>query len=269
MGEKGEKRNDCQAASVRAAGGDGDGDSVDIGDVSIRGDICTDGRESHRSYVSDGGDSGKSVPSANNENEHIGGAAAPAAAPDMISAVGSYRCNQIMLSNRNSEVTLPAPTLASASSPAPAVGVNFEVKNNDELKFLRKFGSLLFCAKGISINAKAVRILEILEESFTCMWILAKHLALMVELFKELGYTRRTRNFGTYRVELCVVLHPRVADPHNFDLVLRLLEPEEVGCLLCRVGWLNLFNPMKPEGSYDLDLMIPEERVVAKMLVGL
>ena len=95
--------------------------------------------------------------------------------------------------------------------------------------------------------AKASRIVELLEDTFTRMWILAKHLALMVELFKHTGSIKNTESFGTFRVELCVLLYERVVDVHNMDLVLRLLEPEEVACLYCRLGWLQLFNPMKPE----------------------
>jgi hypothetical protein len=43
-----------------------------------------------------------------------------------------------------------------------------------------------------------------------------------------------------------------------------------VGCLYCRIGWMKLFNPMKPEGSYELDLGSHwEERMVVKSLCTL
>ena len=63
-----------------------------------------------------------------------------------------------------------------------------------------------------------------------------------------------------------------------------------MGCLYCRIGWLYLFNPCKPEGSYELDfsrrevvhyevnifffvclthLVFLQERIVAKMLCAL
>jgi hypothetical protein len=82
------------------------------------------------------------------------------------------------------------------------------------------------------------------------------------------GTVKKTEYFGTYRVEVCVTLFERVADVHNFELVTRLLEPYEVGCLLCRIGWLSIYNPMKPEGGYSLDMSIYEERMVAKCLVS-
>lgn len=36
-----------------------------------------------------------------------------------------------------------------------------------------------------------------------------------------------------------------------------------------RIGILNLFNPMKPEGSYELDLSRRDDRMVVKMLAQL
>lgn len=62
----------------------------------------------------------------------------------------------------------------------------------------------------------------------------------------------------------------RVVDPQNFEVVLQCLTPAEVGCLYCRIGWMKLFNPMKPEGSYELDLGSHwEERMVVKSLCTL
>ena len=40
----------------------------------------------------------------------------------------------------------------------------------------------------------------------------------------------------------------------------------EVAATYCRLGYLNLYNPCKPEGSWELDLSRREERIVAKTL---
>lgn len=40
----------------------------------------------------------------------------------------------------------------------------------------------------------------------------------------------------------------------------------EVASTYCRLGFLNLYNPCKPEGSWELDLSRREERIVAKTL---
>jgi hypothetical protein len=48
-----------------------------------------------------------------------------------------------------------------------------------------------------------------------------------------------------------------------------VLSPFEIACLICRLGYLNLYNPCKPEGSYELDLSRREERILAKILCSL
>jgi hypothetical protein len=45
-----------------------------------------------------------------------------------------------------------------------------------------------------------------------------------------------------------------------------VLSPYEVACLYCRLGMLNLYNPCKPEGAWELDMSRREERVIAKTL---
>ena len=40
-------------------------------------------------------------------------------------------------------------------------------------------------------------------------------------------------------------LFHRVVDLHNFEVVMQCLSPQEAGCLLARVGWLKIYNPMK------------------------
>ena len=69
--------------------------------------------------------------------------------------------------------------------------------------------------------------------------------------------------------KLFCLLFSRVVDVHNIDLVLRFLAPFEVACVICRIGILNLFNPMKPEGSICLDLSRRDERIVAKMYAAM
>lgn len=47
---------------------------------------------------------------------------------------------------------------------------------------------------------------------------------------------------------------------------MKILSPSEVACVYCRLGWLNLYNPCKPEGAWELDMSRREERVIAKTL---
>lgn len=47
---------------------------------------------------------------------------------------------------------------------------------------------------------------------------------------------------------------------------MKILAPSEVAQVYCRLGWLNIYNPCKPEGSWELDMSRREERIVAKTL---
>ena len=126
----------------------------------------------------------------------------------------------------------------------------------------------LLKSKKISDGAKAARISENIQDLLGDYWILAKHLAMIMKVYK-VGKALHTKLFGTYRVELVVALYSRLIDLHNFDLVARELTPFEMGCVYCRLGMLNVFNPMKPEGAYELALGRWEERQIAKMAVVL
>jgi hypothetical protein len=138
-----------------------------------------------------------------------------------------------------------------------------KLTRNDE--FLEKLQQL-FENPHIHVGAKAHRVIDVLEDVFARSWIFARHLMLIVECFAQFGYYKQTKYFGTYRVDLVVALFSRVVDVHNFEFVLEVLSPFEVACLYCRLGWLNLYNPCKPCGSWELDMSRREERIIAKTL---
>jgi hypothetical protein len=124
-------------------------------------------------------------------------------------------------------------------------------------------------SKNIQAPTKAAKTLEILFETFETLFLLSRHLEMLVLLFHDLGTLPTSNNFGTYRVELIVGLFSNIVDLHNFEIVLRHLSSYEVACIYCRIGILNIFNPMKPEGSFQLDLSRYDERMVVKMLAQL
>ena len=68
------------------------------------------------------------------------------------------------------------------------------------------------------------------------------------------------------RVEVLVALHARVVDLYNFGNVARMLPEAERAELVHRLGWLNTWSPLRPDGPVMLDLSQAEERVVAKAL---
>ena len=63
----------------------------------------------------------------------------------------------------------------------------------------------------------------------------------------------------------------RCYDYQNFDFVKHAAPSREdvMKALYERFGILNLFNPLRPNGSYRLDLAKYEERMVCKMLCDL
>jgi len=141
-------------------------------------------------------------------------------------------------------------------------------KRADEQANTKKRLQLLIASSIASDQSKSVRIIDHCCDMIGDYWILARHLACLVHFF-TVGRAKKTPYHGTYRVELVVSLYSRVVDLHNIELVLRELTAEEVGCVYCRIGWLNIYNPMKPEGGYELSMSNYEERLVAKTLVAL
>ena len=53
-------------------------------------------------------------------------------------------------------------------------------------------------------------------------------------------------------------------------MVLKELDLQERACLYCRLGWFNLFNPLKPEGHYTIDIGHHiEDRQFVKVFIAL
>ncbi|CAM9213873.1 unnamed protein product, partial [Ectocarpus fasciculatus] len=121
---------------------------------------------------------------------------------------------------------------------------------------------------GISDYAKSDRLVNFFEDVLGTYWIKCRHLAIIIKAF-TIGKIEKSTYFGTYRSELICNMFPRVVDIHNMDLVMQYLTPFEIASLYCRIGRLNLFNPMKPEGAAELHLGTYEDRQVAKMIMVL
>jgi hypothetical protein len=131
-------------------------------------------------------------------------------------------------------------------------------------KYVRIVGS-----ENAPIQAKAMKVLEFLLEAFENVYLYSRHLELICQLFEGLGLVSMTEHFGTYRVELVVTLFGCIVDLHNFEIVLRTLSSFETACVICRIGWLNIYNPMKPQGAYELDMSRREERIIVKSITTL
>ena len=123
-------------------------------------------------------------------------------------------------------------------------------------------------SSNIQPQAKAQRTVELLVNAFEYHFIYARHLELLCEIFDEYGQVPCSEFFGTYRVELVVSLYACVVDLHNFEIVMRRLTPFEAGCVICRLGWLHLYNPMKPEGKYHGCFVVYCDGAVYSMRIG-
>eukprot|EP00753_Platysulcus_tardus_P019016 PLAT7043.21.p1 GENE.PLAT7043.21~~PLAT7043.21.p1 ORF type:complete len:838 (+),score=522.45 PLAT7043.21:222-2735(+) len=72
------------------------------------------------------------------------------------------------------------------------------------------------------------------------------------------------------RVELAVILFARVVDlPHYCDACRDVLTPSEFNRLRSRLGFLNFWNPLSPDGFYYLELTVHEDHLLCKALVKL
>lgn len=134
-------------------------------------------------------------------------------------------------------------------------------------EYMRRYVCVM-ASSNIQPQAKAARTLELLVNTFEYHFIMARHLELLCEIFDEFGQVSCSEYFGSYRVELVISLYACVVDLHNFEIVMRRLTPFEAGCVICRLGWLHLYNPMKPEGNGHIVLSASILCVVIRIGIG-
>jgi len=120
----------------------------------------------------------------------------------------------------------------------------------------------------ISGEAKAARFCEVVEETFSTIWLDCRQVAFILQKVPH-SELPQSENFGSYSVSLAVSLFGRIVDPHNVDIILRSFSAHDAGCFWCRIGFLNLFNPTKPEGTLEMNLARREENIVARMFIYL
>lgn len=76
---------------------------------------------------------------------------------------------------------------------------------------------------------------------------------------------------GKDQSDAAVAMFARIVDLENFDELLRMREikPKWKQNIVNRLGWLNIGNPMKPEGAYDLDMMETDQRLMLRVLTNM
>eukprot|EP00948_MAST-09A_sp_MAST-9A-sp1_P000824 g824.t1 len=70
-------------------------------------------------------------------------------------------------------------------------------------------------------------------------------------------------------LEAFVTLFSRIEDEENIVSILRKFNRNEQAILFKRLGYVALFNPFQPDGWYDLNFSVHEERLVAELLIWL
>jgi hypothetical protein len=126
---------------------------------------------------------------------------------------------------------------------------------------------VVYGSKG-SDEYKAAALLEFFEIELATCWLECRHVAILLDVFSTYGQSSRS-NFGSYRVELLIILFDRIIDLHNVELIWAVLNAEEHAALIARVGYLNLFNPCKCEGGWSLSLSRWEEVQLIRIMVHL
>ena len=71
----------------------------------------------------------------------------------------------------------------------------------------------------------------------------------------------------TSQAKAVVALFSRISDLHNVDAVVRALSKRAQDEVLTRVGWLNLFNPLKPAFAYVVPLTFWDNRTLVATLL--
>ncbi len=105
---------------------------------------------------------------------------------------------------------------------------------------------------------KCAAILEYLESEIAGLWLYCIHLSVILELFSPIGLAPRS-NFGSYRVELVVMLFNRIVDLHNFEFVMMVLNAEEQAALYARIG--KRMPPITFSFKPDIYLLCPFRRL--------
>ncbi|GMI44136.1 hypothetical protein TrCOL_g3436 [Triparma columacea] len=138
---------------------------------------------------------------------------------------------------------------------------------------LSRMSQLVTAASKLRKKAKKIRAKILLEQmqDLICMrWITALQARFLVEKFSNmLREQAASADEWSLKLDLVCTLHSRITDLYNFDIVISCLSLEEQAKITFRLGWLNTWNPLKPDFYYELQHTRREERLVSKALLHL
>lgn len=172
------------------------------------------------------------------------------------------------LNRENSSSNLETQDFDPPLSPMGRDGEHAFSDNYDESKSINFYGEHikeLQKDQSIDVETICLRLLDALEMLLIGRKLTCAQLSIIIDRF-PLG-NLLINPTSTFRVELIVSLFSNLVDPINFEYILKDLDALEIGMLIFRIGYLNVFSPMKPEGYYCLSLNRREERIIAKVLL--
>ena len=121
-------------------------------------------------------------------------------------------------------------------------------------------------ATSLASYMRAKRTVDALLDTLGGRLMTCAQMCVMLDRLPEGGFFVKNV-YSSLKVDMIIPFFGQLVDPINFEMVLRILSPMEVGMLQFRLGWLNIWNPLKPEGYVLLDISRREERQVLRMLI--
>jgi hypothetical protein len=99
----------------------------------------------------------------------------------------------------------------------------------------------------------------------------------LATVFKEFANANDLHNFtdilkkpyGTTKVEIFINVFNQISDPANINNVLKLFTPFDRATLIFRVGILNVWSSLYPDGYYKIDLSKKDEKLILRILITL
>ena len=144
---------------------------------------------------------------------------------------------------------------------------NFSAGEYIPVKYFGPYLSEIRSKSDVTTNLLAAKILEACLEIFSGICVTCSQLSIILNQFPR--GTAEATNYSTFRVELVIRLFTQIIDKVNFDIILRLLSPKEIAMIIFRLGWLNIFSPLKFQGAVAVNLSRRDDRQLGKILIFL
>jgi Ran GTPase-activating protein (RanGAP) involved in mRNA processing and transport len=154
------------------------------------------------------------------------------------------------------------------STHAPSVNNSSKAHDPSSVDIYVNYINKMRSSGMVSVNVISLKICEVYQDVLSGRYISCVQLSYLVRSFPicEVPFTHL---FTTIRVDFIIRMLTLLVDLINIEIVLAILTPKEVALIIFRVGYLNIWNPMKPEGCISLNLARREEKQLFRILYTL